>query len=626
MGQRGSKQHDPLAFGYADYTQTPCLEETADANTSPEHTNNNMLPDYVLNHPELYKLEIMCKCTHTTAPSHHRTTASINTDGNGEWIVAAEHPDCPTCRQNKRRSFARQHLAKDLEYIDETYYADSKHYEFGANDTSNSISGESEPRTVSTTNHLEDYVYSTGGNNDNTESFDDEVDETIDENWGKITVGDATSLTARRTVALPETSSHQGGNVAAAAAFKAKSTTFTLDLSGRSLVKLSSGIGYLSNLTKLNLSNNQLSTLPKSIGYLSNLTVLNASRNQLETLPDTMLHLTKLKAMNICHNKITHLPRCLGLLPELIIIIANNNQIRWIPNELANLQQMISLNISNNPLQSLPAEIANIKSLRKLIAEGCGFQTEFINKRQHDPPTLFEQCARTIVQHRLALPTQLPKHIYNYLLSHQTCSYCHGPYFESFVTRGRFIERAAHQPIALEYRLCRAHWSDEQDRLLNLFSSSPSVVLKKAGLPESSPGVGGDTSSILSSVSHVGARKRSEIMSTTTSPDQKENNINESGLVQSASDYQYHCRQQHLASCNFPTIDSSHLNGIEQQLPLHQTMAGILPTSYHDDQQHQLMRTEHHPDIVIHGIDGTSTDQHYVTPISHPVPLHATPV
>ncbi|CAO3589505.1 unnamed protein product [Absidia cylindrospora] len=709
MGQRGSKQHSPLTFGYIDYTQTPYPKEVTDANTSPEDTNNDMLPDYVLNHPELYKLEIMCKCTHTTTASHHRTTASTNNNCNGEWIVAAEHQECPTCRQNKRRSFVRHHLAKDLEYIDETYYADTKHYEFVANDTGSSISGESEPRTASTTNDLEDYDYSTGGNSDNIKSIEDEADETINENWGKITVGEVTSLTARRTATLPNVSDHQGGDGATTTAFKAKSTTFTLNLSGRSLVKLSSGIGYLSNLTKLNLSNNQLSTLPKSIGYLSNLTVLNTSHNQLETLPDTMLHLTKLKAMNICHNKITHLPRCLGLLPELIIIIANNNQIRWIPNEIANLQQMISLNVSNNPLPCLPAEIANIKSLRKLIAEGCAFQTEFINKRQHDPPSLFEQCARTIVQHRLAIPTQLPNHIYSYLSSHQTCSYCYGPYFESFVTRGRFIERAASQPIALEYRLCRAHWSDEQDRLLNLFSSPPSVVIKKAGLPELSPGAGDDTSSIISSVSrkrsastsssshlhptlpslpnlnscsessHLSSlsaatpvyqkdqlqqqrpstnsftrrfahflspssssssssnsncngniissyrscsSSRPEIMSTTTSTDQK--SIHEFGEDQSAFNYQHHHRQQHLAPFTFPAIDNNPLTGVEQQLPLHRPKAGILPTPYRDD-QHQPMQTEHHPDIVIHDNDDTNTNQRYVRSISQPVPLHATP-
>lgn len=143
---------------------------------------------------------------------------------------------------------------------------------------------------------------------------------------------------------------------------------------------------------------------------------------------------------------------------------------------------MISFNISNNPLQHLPAELASIKSLRKLIADGCDFQAEFVNERAHDPPTLFEQCARTIVHHQLNLPDHLPSHIQKYLATHQECSYCRGPYFESFVTRGRFIERVARQPIALEYRLCCAHWDDDQDRLLNLFSSPCATSSSTASL------------------------------------------------------------------------------------------------------------------------------------------------
>jgi hypothetical protein len=144
---------------------------------------------------------------------------------------------------------------------------------------------------------------------------------------------------------------------------------------------------------------------------------------------------------------------------------------------------LVSFNISHNPVKQLPAELITIKSLRKLIAEGCDFCTEFVSERSHDPPSLFEQCARTIVRHQLALPDILPDPLRTYLLTHQECSYCDGPYFESYVTRGRFIERA-HQPIALEYRLCCAHWTDESDRLLNLFSKGTET---NAGPSFSSP-------------------------------------------------------------------------------------------------------------------------------------------
>ncbi|CAO3591957.1 unnamed protein product [Absidia cylindrospora] len=370
-------------------------------------------------------------------------------------------------------SLVRNHLAKDLEYIDETYYAGVSHYESASNvhntNTTTTPAQQQGHQASSATSSFSTNI-------DDMDDSNEDDDDRMNENWAKITVGEVTSQSARNTSGSGVDGQGDVSSSIGARMASAQSASFSLDLSGRSLVKLSSGIGYLSNLTKLNLSNNQLSSLPKSIGYLNNLSVLNTSHNQLETLPDTLVYLTKLKAINVSHNAITHLTPSLGSLPELIIIIANDNQIKWVPTEIANLQQMISFNISNNPLPHLPAEISSIKSLRKLIADGCDFQTEFIHKREHDPPSLYEQCARTVVSHQLDLPEQLPDHIRNYLATHQQCSFCHGPYFESFVTRGRFIERVARQPIALEYRLCCAHWNDDKDRLLNLFSSSVTTV------------------------------------------------------------------------------------------------------------------------------------------------------
>ncbi|KAI9307874.1 hypothetical protein BJ944DRAFT_157233 [Cunninghamella echinulata] len=301
-------------------------------------------------------------------------------------------------------------------------------------------------------------------------SNDDDIDDDVDENWSKITVGDVSSQSTRNTTHNP-LDGHSNTSIGAKLA-AAQPSSLILDLSGRNLVKLSYGIGYLTNLTKLNLSNNQLTSLPKSIGYLKNLTVLNTSSNQLESLPDTIIHLKKLKALNVSYNKLQQLPTCIGSFPSLIIIMANNNQISYVPHEIANLRKMISFNISNNPLTTLPAGLATIKSLRKLIADECQFTTEFIQEAKHDPPSLLELCARTIVKKQTPKSSLLPDHLYEYLSSYQQCSHCHGPYFESFVTRGRFIERLSRQPIALEYRLCSAHWTDDQDRILNLFSSS----------------------------------------------------------------------------------------------------------------------------------------------------------
>lgn len=210
-------------------------------------------------------------------------------------------------------------------------------------------------------------------------------------------------------------------------------------------------------------------SLPSAIGQLKNLRIFNASKNQLESIPDTIIGLTKLKAVNLSQNRLSDLPKEIGSLPCLIILILNQNKLTHIPREISNLNDLITLNVSNNPLKSIPAEIATLKSLRKLTAENCDFETEFIYPLTHDPPSLFEICARHISTSKKPLPSLV--HITDYFKKEQTCSFCYGPYFDSFVTRGKFIERTNRQLIALDYKLCCAHWSDENDRISAMFST-----------------------------------------------------------------------------------------------------------------------------------------------------------
>ncbi|KAI9313749.1 hypothetical protein BX666DRAFT_1863657, partial [Dichotomocladium elegans] len=251
--------------------------------------------------------------------------------------------------------------------------------------------------------------------------------------------------------------------------------TVTVNLSNRSLIKLSPSIGYLDNLTKLDLSHNQMTSLPRTIGYLKNLRVLDTSHNRLESLPDTIAFLTKLTALNVSHNNLKALPTSIGLVPNLVVVIANDNQLTHLPQEIAQLRGLVSLNVSNNPLRSLPAEIANLSSLRKLVADGCDFLDEFSYSVEQNsgPPSLFELCARAAVRHEIFIPGHMADHIKEYFGRVQTCSFCRGPFFDWYVTRGRFIERATRQVIALEYRLCSAHWSTDQDRLQALFAPIP---------------------------------------------------------------------------------------------------------------------------------------------------------
>lgn len=221
-----------------------------------------------------------------------------------------------------------------------------------------------------------------------------------------------------------------------------------------------------------------MKSLPRELGYLKNLSVLNVSNNLIEEIPDTVAFLSKLKALNVSQNKLVQLPPSIGNLPKLVIIIANNNNLKSLPRQFKNLINLVSLDVSNNPLKSLPAEVATLKSLRKLLTEDCPFEDYYEYDLKNDPPSLFETCARIAIRSQTNIPNQLADHIKKYLARADKCSYCNGPFFDSYVTRVRFIERRARQSMALEYTLCSAHWSNEKDRLLAMFSEQPTTATK----------------------------------------------------------------------------------------------------------------------------------------------------
>ena len=216
-----------------------------------------------------------------------------------------------------------------------------------------------------------------------------------------------------------------------------------------------------------------MTALPKEVGYLKNLRLLNISDNKIHEIPDTIAFLSNLKALYASRNNLKTLPASIGQLSELTHIIVSENQIAFLPKEMAQLSNLISLYVSYNPLRTLPAEIATLTTLTKLMTEGCDFQEEYIYNLRHDPPSLMETCARIAVRHELEIPYNLADHIKHYLARANKCSYCHGPYFDSHVTRYQFAERLANNTLALEYTLCSAHWSDDQDRVLAMFSDKP---------------------------------------------------------------------------------------------------------------------------------------------------------
>ncbi|OBZ91383.1 Plant intracellular Ras-group-related LRR protein 9 [Choanephora cucurbitarum] len=429
MGQHPSKANTSLTFGYINQNRQQEIDE--DEIVRPELSHQH-ISDFVLDHPHLYQLEYACHSCSLTKYGIDQTTRI--------------EEDCTHCRQYKRLSVVRRTLANDLSYIDTTYYPNIAHY-ISENSTLDEDGASSLLEQDSYGSASHSYSPSPNEMDDNENGDTDTLRD--EQGWSRLTMSEFTPNTLQRLVSSP---------------------LLMMDLSGKSLIKLSSSIGYLSNLTKLNISDNQMINLPRAIGQLKNLKSLNAANNQLEYLPDTIATLPKLKAINISNNKLTVLPKGIGSLKNIVIILANNNQLTQLPRELASLENLITLNISHNPLSSIPAEISTLRSLRKLRAEGCPFETEFVHSLVHDPPSLFETCARQMIKNKISLPAYL-NHFVDYFKRKQTCSFCCGPFFDSFVTRGKFIERANSQMIALDYQLCCAHWTDEQDRILNMFSA-----------------------------------------------------------------------------------------------------------------------------------------------------------
>lgn len=203
-------------------------------------------------------------------------------------------------------------------------------------------------------------------------------------------------------------------------------------------------------MEQLNLSHNQIVYLPDSIGQLARLVDLNLSHNALEILSSRISQLSKLQTLNVSYNQ----------LKEMSLLVSSNHQ----PSRLT------LIDLSYNQIAMLPAEITQLPFLRRLRLEGCPLTTTLdVFSKHHNPPSLMEVCARSVVKR--GMDRDLPPGLEAYLKEEKKCSHCGGPYFESYVSRGRWIDR--HDIwIPLEYRLCSAHWANESDRIYTLFSQS----------------------------------------------------------------------------------------------------------------------------------------------------------
>lgn len=192
MGQQSSREHAPLTFGYVNHAH----QEDGDMIESLQDMDTNQ-KDFVLANPHLYQLQSIC----------HECNKLKAVDG---VVVSLTGESCSKCQKQKRLSLVRKDLAEDLEYIDQTYYPDLVHY---------NTSEQQDPMEKELMQFEKDDTEADGGS----------------QQWSRLTIGEVTpGGTKRRPRRLTGPS-------------------MAVDLSARSLVKLSPSIGYLDSLTKLNL-------------------------------------------------------------------------------------------------------------------------------------------------------------------------------------------------------------------------------------------------------------------------------------------------------------------------------------------------------------------------------------
>ncbi|ORX79558.1 L domain-like protein [Anaeromyces robustus] len=246
-----------------------------------------------------------------------------------------------------------------------------------------------------------------------------------------------------------------------------------INLCSKKLVEISPIALFSTSLIYLTLCCNYLKEIPESIGLLTNLKVLDVSNNLLTSIPSSIGLLKKLENLLLAYNKISYLPIELKNLRKLKILNLRNNDIIELPQELKELKSLVTLDVSSNQLVSIPAEICNIKTLQKIYINNCPLiYSSCVPSLVKEIPSLKELASRVIIRHNIPINDNLSDELKYYLGSAHQCSFCHGPFFETYEKRNQLIRRNDVN-IPLEYKLCISHWNSEEERIKVLFSKLP---------------------------------------------------------------------------------------------------------------------------------------------------------
>lgn len=182
--------------------------------------------------------------------------------------------------------------------------------------------------------------------------------------------------------------------------------------------------------------------------------------------------------LDVSHNRLKSLPSSIGTLTKLSVLQVRDNFLEELPQEIGHLSNLSALDISQNNISFLPAEIVRLESLCRLITIRCPLIEAVPTSKAHNPCSLREACARSIIRNHIPLHEDLPVHIRNYVITAKECTVCAQPCYERIVYRYKLHDRGAGQIIPLRYTLCSAHWNDHDESLLSMFSTSSAHSLQ----------------------------------------------------------------------------------------------------------------------------------------------------
>jgi uncharacterized protein (TIGR02996 family) len=145
-----------------------------------------------------------------------------------------------------------------------------------------------------------------------------------------------------------------------------------VNLGGRKLTALPTGLRRLTEVRRLDLQSNPLEQLPAWIGALAKLEWISLSYSGLRELPEQIGELRVLRRLSCFKAKaLEKLPTSLGTLSALDDLDLRYCAIRELPESIGDLTQLAELQIHNNPLSTLPRSVGKLRKLRKLELSFC---------------------------------------------------------------------------------------------------------------------------------------------------------------------------------------------------------------------------------------------------------------